>query len=141
MAIIQAVCTSFKQEILEGLHNFSVGGDTFKLALYWPSATLNSSTTAYSTSEETVGTGYTAGGKVLTNAGVVASGTASYISFANLSWPSSTLAAAGALIYNASKANRAVAVLNFGTTFYSSNSTFTVTFPTASSQTALIIIQ
>ena len=138
MAIIQGICTSFKQELMEGVHDFSVGGDVFKLALYGPSANINSSTTVYTTTGEVSGTGYVAGGATLTSAGVATSGTTAYFNFSNVSWSSSTIAAAGALIYNSSKSNKAVAVLNFGVTFYSSNSTFTVTFPPNTSQTALI---
>mgnify|MGYP006270115581 CR=1 FL=1 len=141
MAIIQAICSSFKQELMEGVHNFSVGGDVFKIALYGPSANLNSSTTAYAATGEVSGTGYTSGGATLTSLGVAASGTAAYFNFSAVSWPASTIAAAGALIYNTSKSNKAVAVLSFGGTFYSANSTFTLTFPPNTSQTALIIAQ
>ena len=140
MAITQAVCSSFKAELLAGVHNLSAsGGDTFKIALYTPEANLNSSTVIYTALGEITGTGYTTGGATLTNVGISSAGTSTYFSFDNVSWPSATFSASGALIYNSSKGNKAVLVLNFGNTYISSGSTFTLTFPPNTSTTALCI--
>jgi len=140
MAITQALCSSFKQELLEGIHNFSaVGGDTFKIALYSSTANLSGATTVYTAVGETTGTGYTAGGNTLTNLGAFLSGTTSYTSFANAVWSSASISTAGALIYNASKGNKAVTVLNFGGTYANAGTDFTVVFPTNSPATAPII--
>ena len=138
MAITQAMATSFKVQLLNGQQNFSA--DTFKLALYTSSATLNENTTAYTTSNEVAATGnYTAGGNTLsvsvtpTNSGNVA-----YISFANTSWANATITANGALIYNSSQSNSAVCVLAFGGDKTSTNGTFAVNFPTADASNAII---
>jgi len=142
MSIVQAVCTSFKKELFTGTHNFTADtGDTFKMALYTSDASLGASTTAYTTTEEVVGTGYTAGGTTLTNITPSSSGTTAYIDFDNATWPSSTITARGALIYNSSQSNKAVAVIDFGTDKASSSSTFTVSFPVADSSTAIIKIK
>jgi hypothetical protein len=140
MAITQSICTSFKQEILEAVHDFT--SDTFKIALYTSSATLDSSTTAYSATNEASGTGYSAGGATLTVTGgaVSTSGATAYVDFSDASWGSSTITARGALIYNSSKANRAVAVLDFGSDKSSSGTTFTITFPTADASNAIVRI-
>ena len=141
MAITQALASSFKQELLQGVHNFSAStGDTFKIALYTSSATLSSATTAYTTSGETTGTGYTAGGQSLTNLGVSLSGTTAYLSFDNVTWTTATITAAGALIYNSSKSNKAVAILSFGGSYSSTAGNFTVTYPANTSTTAIIIL-
>ena len=141
MAITQALASSFKQELLDGVHNFAAsGGDTFKIALYTSSATLSSATTVYTTSGESSGTGYTAGGGTLVNAGTALSGTTAYLDFDDYTWSSATITAAGALIYNATQGNKAVAILNFGGTYSSTNGNFTVTFPAATSSTAIIIL-
>jgi hypothetical protein len=141
MAITQAICSTFKQQLLEGIHNFAAsGGDTFKIALYTSSANLNSSTTVYTTSGESSGTGYTAGGGTLTNAGTGLTGTTAFLDFEDYTWTSATISAAGALIYNATEGNKAVAVLSFGATYPSTNGNFTVTFPAATSTTAVIIL-
>jgi len=143
MAITQAIASSFKQELLAGVHDFSAStGDVFKIALYTSSATLSSATTAYSSTNEVSGTGYTAGGGTLVNAtgSPFLSGTAAYIDFDDYTWSGSTISAAGALIYNSSKSNKAVAVLSFGGTFSSTAGDFTVTFPAATSSTAVLII-
>ncbi len=140
MAITQALCSSFKSELLSGVHDFAVGGDVFKIALYTSAANLNSSTTAYTTSGEITGTGYTAGGKVLTNSGVTLSGTTAYISFSDLAWTAATFEAAGALLYNSSKSNKAVAVFNFGQTYSVSSGVFNLVFPPASSTTAVVTL-
>jgi len=142
MSIVQAVCTSFKKELFTGTHNFTADtGDTFKMALYTSDASLGASTTAYTTTEEVVGTGYTAGGTTLTNITPSSSGTTAYIDFDNATWPASTITARGALIYNSSQSNKAVAVIDFGTDKASSSSTFTVSFPVADSSTAIIKIK
>jgi len=141
MAITQAICTSFKSELLQAVHNFSAaGGNTFKLALYTSSATLDSATTAYTTSGETTGTGYTAGGQTLTNLGVAVSGTTAYIDFSDVTWTSSTISAAGALIYNTSASNKAVLVLGFGGTYSSTNGDFTIQFPAPGAATAILTL-
>ena len=138
MAITQAMATSFKVQLLEGQHNFSA--NTFKLALYTSSATINENTTAYSTSNEVASAGnYSAGGNTLsvsvtpTNTGNVA-----FISFTNSSWANATITANGALIYNANLANAAVCVLAFGGDKTSTNGTFAVNFPTADASNAII---
>lgn len=115
-------------------------GDTFKIALYTSSATLSSATTVYSSSNESSGTGYTAGGGTLTNLGTSLSGTTAYLSWDNYTWSSATISAAGALIYNTSKNNAAVAVLSFGATYSSTSGNFTVTMPANTSSTAIIIL-
>jgi len=148
MTISQAMCTSFKVEILDGVHAFgaapvraSTAADTFYIALYTSLATLDATTTAYSSSNEVVGAGYTAGGQALTiSLAPTSSGTTAYLSFANVSWTSSTITARGALIYNTSQSNRAVAVLDFGADKISSTGTFQINFPTAAAGTAIIQI-
>ena len=141
MAITQSLCASFKKELLEAQHNFTpVTGNTFKIALYSSTASINSSTTVYTSVGEVVGTGYVAGGKTLTGQSITLSGTTAYVTFSNISWASSTITATGALIYNSTNANKAVAVLDFGGPFFSTNNTFTVTFPPATVTTAVIII-
>jgi len=205
MAITQAICGSFKQELLDGVHDFggvftgsisgttltvsavtngvlTVGsaisgtgitagtkitaygsgtggagtytvdisqtvasttitsGDTFKIALYLSTASLDSSTTVYSSSNESSGPGYTAGGGTLTNLGTSLSGATAFLSWDNYTWSSATISAYGALIYNTSKNNAAVAVLSFGATYSSTNGNFQVTFPANTSSTAVIIL-
>lgn len=141
MAITQALASTFKQELLEGVHNFSAaGGDTFKIALYTSSATLSSATSGYTASGEASGAGYTAGGATLTNVGVSLSGTTAFIDFDDVTWSAATISAAGALIYNSSQSNKAVAILSFGATYSSTNGSFTVTFPAATSTTAIILL-
>lgn len=140
MAIYQSVCSSFKAEMLAGVHNLSAnGGDTFKLALYSPDANLNSSTTVYTTAGEVTGTGYTAGGATLTNLGISSAATSAYFSFDPVSWASATFSTGGALIYNASKGNKAVLVLNFGPLRVVNNETLTLTFPPNTNTTALCV--
>lgn len=152
MAISQAMCTSFKGELLLGVHDFRVtGGDTFKIALYTSSATLDATTAAYTASNEVSGTGYTAGGQNLTNlGGAVTSGTTGYTDFNDATWSSATITARGALIYNSTPSaqsnsntaltNPAVAVLDFGSDKSSTNGDFTIIFPTAAASTAIIRI-
>lgn len=138
MAITQGMATSFKVQLLNGTQNFSA--DTFKLALYTSSATLNENTTAYSATNEVASAGnYTAGGNTLTvSVTPTNSGNVAFISFANTSWANATITANGALIYNNSKSNAAVCVLAFGGDKTSTNGTFAVNFPTADASNAII---
>jgi hypothetical protein len=141
MAISQAMCTSFKVELLQGVHNFTAStGDTFKVALYTSSATLGASTTVYTTSDEVVGTGYTAGGNTLTNVTPTSSGTTAFTDFADTTWTAATITARGALIYNSTEANKAVCVLDFGSDKTSTAGNFTIVFPTADASNAIIRI-
>jgi hypothetical protein len=141
--LTQSLCTSFKSELMQGLHNFAAsGGNTFKIALFVgsPSGTYGSATTNYSNmgSDETSGTGYTAGGATLTNSGVSTGGVTAYTSFSNVTWTSSTISASGALIYNSTNSGKAVAVCSFGSTISTSNQTFNVTFPSNDQNNAII---
>lgn len=143
MAVIQAFCTSFKRQLLEGVHDFrAIGGDTFKVALYTEAANLNSTTTAYTTVGEIVGTGYTAGGLALTNITPSEYNLAGVCSFVNISWPNSTFAARAALVYNTTPAhtytNPACIVLDFGTLRTVNNATFTLQFPLITDLSAII---
>ena len=145
MAITQAMCTSFKQELMEGVHDFRVtGGDTFYMALYTSSATLDATTTAYTASNETSGTGYVAGGQALTNVDPSTSGTTAFTDFADETWSTATITARGAMIYNSTPAhtytNPAVAILDFGGDKTSTAGDFTVIFPTADASNAIIRI-
>lgn len=141
MAITQAMTTSFKQELMEGVHDFTT--HTFKIALYTSSATLGATTTAYSATNEVSGTGYTAGGNTLTVTGgaVSTSGTTAYIDFDDTTWSTATITARGAVIYNSTAAgNPAVAVLDFGADKTSTAGDFTVSFPTADASNAIVRI-
>lgn len=142
MAITQAMCTSFKQELLTATHNFTAStGDVFKIALYTSAATLGASTTAYSTTNEVAtGGNYTAGGNTLTNVTPTTSGTTAFTDFADTTWAAATITANGALIYNSSKSNKAVAVLAFGGDKTSTAGDFTIIFPTADASNAIIRI-
>jgi hypothetical protein len=142
MAISQAMCTSFKSELLTAEHNFAnSGGNSFKIALYTSSATLDATTTAYSATNEVSGTGYTATGNTLTNVDPTTSGTTAYTDFADTTWSSATITANGALIYNDSHASdAAVCVLAFGGDKTSTNGDFTIQFPTADASNAIIRI-
>jgi hypothetical protein len=136
MTIQQGQCTIFKQNCLSGLENFASGTSyVYKIALYTASADLSYETTAYTTSNEVSGTGYTAGGEILTPIVPASSGQTAYVSFDNVTWTGS-FTARGALIYN-STTGSAVAVLDFGSD-KTTTSTFTVTFPTAGVTTAII---
>jgi hypothetical protein len=128
MAITTAICNSYKQEILEGVH---ASTDTYKIALYTSSATLGAATTAYSATNEVEGTGYTAGGINLTGYSSGLASSTAYITFSDAQWSNATITARGALIYNSSKSNKAVAVFDFGENITSTSGTFTVDFPTA----------
>jgi hypothetical protein len=134
--IVQTQTTSFKAELYQAIHNLLT--DTLKIALYTGNATLNESTTAYSTTNEITGTGYTAGGITLTGVSVNSSGYTAYVSFNNPSWTSASFTARAALIYNSSKANRSIAVLDFGADKTVFSSTFTITLPTNNATDALI---
>jgi len=139
MPITQAMCNSFKTELLGGTHDLDT--DTIKIALYTSSATLGASTTAYSTTNEvTASTGYTAGGNTLSGAAITLSGSTAIVDFTDTTWSSSTITARGALIYNSSKSNRAIAVLDFGSDKSSTNGDFTIVFPTADASNAIIRI-
>jgi hypothetical protein len=139
MAITQTLPTSFKVQLLGGQQNFS--SNSFKIALYTSSATLDAGTTAYTTSNEVSGTGYTAGGNALTvSVAPTSSGTTAYISFNDTSWYTATFTARGALIYNTSQANAAVAIFDFGSDKSVVGGTFTITFPAATSSSAVIRI-
>ena len=141
MAITQAMCTSFKQELLTGTHNFTNGtGDTFKIALFTSSATLGAATTAYSVTNEVSGTGYTAGGNTLTNVTPTTSGTTAFTDFADTTWSTATITARGALIYNSTDSDKAVVVLDFGSDKTSTAGDFTIQFPTADASNAIIRI-
>jgi hypothetical protein len=150
LAIGQTLATSFKVEILDGIHNFGVGvirattaADTFKIALYSTLATLNSTTTVYTTQDEVTGTGYVAGGNTLVISQAPTSTnteTVAWLNFENSSWANATFSADGALIYNSTQGNKAVAILNFGSTKTTANQTFTVTFPASTSSAAIIRI-
>jgi hypothetical protein len=137
MAFVQTLTTSFKQEILLGVHDLDT--DTLKMALYLATADLGADTTVYTTASETSGAGYTAGGNTLTGVTVLASGTTAYVDFANTTWNPASFTARGALIYNASKGDKAIAVLDFGSD-KTSTTFFTVQFPADSSTSALIRI-
>ena len=137
------MCTSFKVEILKGVHNFTASsGNTFKLALYTNSASFTAATTAYTTANEVANSGsYSAGGGTLVSVTPVASGTTALCDFADLAFTSATITARGALIYNSSAAgNPTVAVLDFGADKTSTTGTFTIQFPTADASNAIVRI-
>ena len=149
MAITSAICSSFKQELLEGKHDFQTsgsGGHTFKIALYDSNANLGASTTDYSTSEEisnTSGSAYTAGGKALTNTGVGLTSTTAFTDFSDVSFTSASFTANGALIYNTttnggSSTTDAVCVIAFGSDKTATNGTFEIQFPANDSSNAII---
>ena len=142
MAITSAMCSSFKKELLEGKHNFlNSGGDTFKLALYTSSASLGASTTAYTTSNEVSGTGYSAKGNTLTRVDPSLDGTTAITDFADSTFSSSTITARGALIFNEdTTGDTSVIVLNFGSDKASSSGDFVISFPAADASNAIIRI-
>ena len=146
MAITQAMCTSFKQELLQGKHNFTASsGHTFKLALFTSSASLGAGTADYSTSNEASGTGYSAGGGTLTNVTPTTSGTTAFTDFADLTFSTATVTANGAMIYNTttgggSSTTDAVIILAFGGDKTSTAGDFTIQFPTADASNAIIRI-
>lgn len=135
------MCTSFKQELLEGVHDFQVAGNSFKMALYLAAATHGAGTTAYSATSETTGTGYTATGQALTNIAPTTSGTTAFCDFADESWTTATFTAASCLIYNDTAAgDPSVSSHDFGGDKTVSAGTFTVQFPAADSSNAIIRI-
>jgi hypothetical protein len=129
-------CNSFKEELLEGIHDFL--NDTFKVALYTNNATIGPDTTAYTTSNETSGAGYTAGGNTLTGVAVALSQGIAYVDFGDTTWTSGNFSARGALLYNSSKANRAVAVFEFGEVKTVSSGNFQIQFPPANPTDAVV---
>lgn len=142
MSILQTATTSFKVQLLQGVHNFSA--DVFKIALYTANVNLNADTAAYSASNEVTGVGYTAGGNTLVvnpvpTSGVGTNGVAvAYISFNNTSWADASFTARAALIYNSSQSNASVAVLDFGADKTVANNIFLIVFPTADISSAII---
>ena len=141
MAITQAMCTSFKGQLMTATHNFTTStGDAFYIALYTSSATLGATTTAYSATDEVVGTAYVAGGNLLVNVTPTTSGTTGLTDFSDFTWSTATITARGALIYNSSAANKAVCVLDFGGDKTSTAGDFTVVFPSATAADAIIRI-
>ena len=135
MPILQGMCSSFKQESWLGIHDLDT--DTLKLALYTAAADLSQATTVYTSTGEVVGAGYTAGGEVITGAQVLLSGTTAYLTFNNPVWSGASFVCRGGLIYNASKANRAIAVLDFGAD-KTANGTFPIQLPAATAAAALL---
>ena len=142
MAIVQAMCTSFKKELLEAKHNFlNSGGSNFKLALYTSSATLGADTTGYTATNEVSGTNYSAKGNLLTRVNPSISGSTAITDFADLTFSNVTLIAAGALIYNEdTTGDTSVCVLNFGADKSAQSGDFTIVFPTADATNAIIRI-
>ena len=149
MAIAQAMCTSFKQELMLGTHNFATNGNAFKLALYAEggggksstTATLGAATTAYTTTGEVANSGsYAAGGGELTKVAPTSSGTTAFTDFADISFTTATITAMGALIYNDTNSDKSVCVLDFSSNKTSTSGTFTVQFPTADASNAIIRI-
>ena len=139
MAIAQAMCSSFKPELLGGIHDLDT--DAIFIALYTSSATLGAATTAYTaTNEVATAGGYTAGGIQLTSPVISLDGTTGICDFADATWPAATITARGALIYNSSKSNKAIAVLDFGSDKISTAGAFTVIMPAAAAATALVRI-
>ena len=147
MAIAQTATTSFKVELLQAIHNFGpTSPNTFKIALYTAAASIGPTTTIYTTSNEVVGAGYTAGGNTLTISVSPTSGNNSssvptaYISFNNTTWTSASFTCRGALIYNSTQGNKSVAVLDFGSDKTVSNDTFQIIFPTPDANSAIVRI-
>tara|TARA_R100001198_G_C5089219_1_gene126883 strand:- start:134 stop:571 length:438 start_codon:yes stop_codon:yes gene_type:complete len=142
MAITSAVCTSFKVELLKGVHDFTATtGDTFKIALFTSSATLGAGTTAFSATNEITnssGTAYTSGGATLTSVTPTSDSTTAVCDFANVSFTSASFTANGALIYNSSESNKAVAAIAFGSDKTVTSGTFTIEFPAADATNAII---
>jgi hypothetical protein len=147
MTIAQTSTTSFKVELLQAVHNFGpTTPDTFKIALYTAASDIGPATTAYTATDEVVGTGYTAGGNTLVISTSPTSGNnnanipTAFIGFSNTSWASSTITARGALIYNSTQGNKSVAVLDFGADKTTTNATFLITFPAADASGAIVRI-
>jgi len=147
MSILQTATTSFKVELLQAVHNFGpTSANTFKIALYTAAANIGQDTTVYTTTNEVVGSGYTAGGNVLVISTTPTSGNNSanvptaFISFATSTWTSATFTCRGALIYNSTQGNKSVAILDFGSDKVVSNDTFQITFPSADANSAIVRI-
>ena len=147
MAITQAMCTSFKVELLNGIHAFGTSvvrgattADTFEIALFTSSASLDAATTAYATTNEVTGTGYTAGGNTLTTVAPTSSGTTAFLDFNDTTWSTATITARGAMIYNSTQSDKAVAVIDFGADKTSTAGDFTIVFPAADASNAIIRI-
>lgn len=138
MAISQAMCSSYKEQLLGAVHDMDT--DVFYIALYTSSATLSAATTIYAITDEVVAAGYTAGGNILSGAAITLSGTTAFVDFDNSTWVTATITARGALIYNSSKGDKAVAVLDFGGDKSSTAGDFTVIMPTPDAANALIRI-
>lgn len=138
MAITSAVCNTFKQELFGGIHDLDT--DVIKIALYTSAATLGASTTAYTTSNEVVGAGYVAGGNTLSGAVISLDGSVAIVDFSDTTWSSATITARGALIYNSSKSNKAIAAIDFGGDKISTSGDFTVVFPAATGTNAIVRI-
>jgi hypothetical protein len=136
MAITQGMCNSFKEEVLEGVHDLLT--DVIKMSLYTSAADLSAATTAYVATNEVVGAGYTAGGNTLSGATVTLDGSVAIVDFNDSTWSNATITARGALLYNSSKSNKAIAVLDFGADKSSSSGDFTVVFPAATASTAVV---
>ena len=137
MSISQALCTSFKSELLDEQHDLN--SDTIKIALYTSSADLGAATTAYTTTAQVAnGSGYSTGGVTLGSAAIATSGTTAYVDFADPSWTSASFTANGALIYNSTNGNKAIAVLAFGGDFTVTAGTFTIVLPAADATNAII---
>ena len=136
--ITAGLTNSFKEQLLLAVHDFSV--DTIKIALYTSAATLDASTTVYTTSNEVSGTAYTAGGVVLIGATVTLTGNTAYVSFSNPTWNGSSFTTRGALLYNFSKSNKSIGVLNFGLDQTTVNQQFQIQFPPNNADNALIRI-
>lgn len=137
MAITNAVCNSYKLELIDGVH---LAADVLKIALFTSAATLNKSTTVYAATNEVVGTGYTAGGATLAGRASSLDGDAAIVDFIDPAWAAATITARGALIYNSTRSNKAVAVLDFGSDITSTAGTFTVVLPAPVAATALLRI-
>ena len=140
MAIAQAMCTAFKQELMLGTHNFATNGNAFKLALYTSSATLGATTTAFTTTGQASGTNYTSGGGTLTKVAPTSSGTTGFTDFSDLTFNTATITARGCMIYNDTNSDKSVATIDFGGDKTSTAGDFTIVFPAAAASTAIIRI-
>jgi hypothetical protein len=138
MAITQAMCTQFKRDVMLGLHDLD--SDTIRIALFTSSATLNATTTAYATTNEISGAGYTAGGVTLASASVINNSTSGCFDATDPEWTSATFTARGALIYNDTESDLAIAVLDFGGDFTVAGGTFKIVFPAQTKDTAIVRI-
>lgn len=140
MAITSTLTTSFKVELLKGTHNFSSGGNSFKLALYTSSATLGATTTSFTTTGQASGTNYTSGGSALTNVTPTATGTTAVTDFSDLTFSTATITARGCMIYNDTNSDKSVATIDFGGDKTSTAGDFTIVFPAKAASTAIIRI-